>query len=177
MTARQKNVHIQSCHNAASYSSGNGKNAKLEVIAAVLMKIQVVRDMIAWHLVLWCLDTEYGGSGLFGNVGGYLLTDKTVPEEGSFLVWMLLQYREHETVLLLAGSDHKLRTDFDPPAGKRMPLWDLMTHYSCGCMLIWDRGWGTREQLVTVSASKPCTVDITFITTVTIPQFLVSRFI
>jgi hypothetical protein len=30
----------------ASYDSGNGKNAKLEVIAAVLMKIQIVWDMI-----------------------------------------------------------------------------------------------------------------------------------
>ena len=162
-TTWQKNVHIQACHNApasfhlqAHYNSGNGKNAKLEVIAAVLMKFQVVWDMIPWHMVLWCLDTEYGGGGgLSRNVGGYLLTDRAVPEDWSFLEWMLLQYREHETILLLTGSDHKLRTELDPPAGKSMPVWDLMTHYSCGCMLIWDRGWGTREQFVTVSATEP----------------------
>lgn len=161
----------------ASYNCGNGKNAKLEVITAVLIKIQVVWDIIPWHLVLWCLDTEYRGSGFFRNVNGYLLTNKAVPEDRSFLVWMLLQYREHETVLLLTGSDHKLRTELDPPAGKSMPLWDLLTHYSCGCMLICDRGWWTREQLVTVSISEPCTVDITFITTVRISQFLMSRFV
>jgi hypothetical protein len=49
----------------ANYTYGNGKNAKLEVIAAVLMKIQVVWDMIACRLVLGYLDTEYGW--LFGN--------------------------------------------------------------------------------------------------------------
>ena len=67
-------------------TTGNGKNAKLEVIAAVLMKIQVVWDMIPCHLVPRCLDTEHGGSGLFRNVGGYLIIDKAVPEDRSFLV-------------------------------------------------------------------------------------------
>jgi hypothetical protein len=62
--------------------------------------------------------------------------DKAVPEDWSFLEWILLQYQEHERFLLLTGSDHKLRTERDPPAGKSMLLWDLMTHYTCGCMLI-----------------------------------------
>jgi len=89
MTGRQKNVHIQASHNAASfnmranYNSGNGKNAKLEVIATVMMKIQVVWDMIPCHLVPRCLDTEHGGSGLFQNVGGNLIIDQAVPEDRS----------------------------------------------------------------------------------------------
>jgi hypothetical protein len=52
----------------ANYTSGNGKNAKLVVITAVLMKIQVVWGMIPCRLVLGYLDTEYGW--LFGNTGG-----------------------------------------------------------------------------------------------------------
>lgn len=92
MIERQKNVHIQASHNAASfnmranYNSGNGNNAKLEFIAAVLMKIQVVWDMLPCHLVPRCLDTEHGGSGFFRNVGSYLIIDKAVPEDRSFLV-------------------------------------------------------------------------------------------